>query len=228
MSEFSSEFAIIVAGGSGTRMQSQLPKQFISVGGEPILMRTIRRFHEYNPSLQLVVVLPKVEIPKWQALCFTHVFEIKHQVIAGGATRFESVKNGLAAISEPEGVVAVHDGVRPFVPVSTIAQAFAVAAHTGNAVVAVPLKESIRQVTTTGNTARDRSQFRLIQTPQCFRLSLLRAAFALPEEPTFTDDASVVEKYGEKINLVDGAYENIKITTPDDLLWAEAFLKAKP
>ncbi|PIQ22614.1 MAG: 2-C-methyl-D-erythritol 4-phosphate cytidylyltransferase [Cytophagales bacterium CG18_big_fil_WC_8_21_14_2_50_42_9] len=227
MSEFSSEFAIIVAGGSGTRMQSQLPKQFISVGGEPILMRTIRRFHQYNPSLQLVVVLPKLEIPKWQALCFTHVFEIKHQIIAGGATRFESVKNGLAAISESEGVVAVHDGVRPFVPVSTIAQAFAVAARTGNAVVAVPLKESIRQVTATGNAARDRSQFRLIQTPQCFRLSLLRAAFALPEEPTFTDDASVVEKYGEKINLVDGSYENIKITTPDDLLWAEAFLKAK-
>ena len=228
MSESSSEFALIVAGGSGTRMQSSLPKQFIAIGGEPILMRTIRRFHEYNPALQLVVVLPKVEISKWQALCFMHVFDIKHQVVAGGTTRFNSVKNGLAAIIEPEGVVAIHDGVRPFVPVSTIAEAFNVAAQKGNAVVAVPLKESIRQVIDTGNAAVDRNQFRLIQTPQCFRLSLLRAAFALPEEATFTDDASVVEKYGAQINLVAGSYENIKITTPEDLLWAEAFLKVKP
>jgi len=223
----SPEFALIVAGGSGTRMQSQLPKQFIAVGGEPILMRTIRRFYEYNAALELIVVLPQVEIPKWQALCFTHVFEIKHQVVVGGSTRFSSVKNGLAAITAPEGVVAIHDGVRPFVPVSIIAQAFAVATQKGNAVVAVPLKESIRQVSNTGNAALDRNQFRLVQTPQCFRLSLLRSAFALPEESTFTDDAAVVEKYGEKINLVAGAYENIKITTPDDLRWAEAFLNNK-
>ena len=228
MSEPSSEFAIIVAGGSGTRMQSSLPKQFIAIGGEPILMRTIRRFHAYNPFLQLIVVLTKAEIPKWQALCFTHVFEIKHEVVAGGSTRFCSVKNGLAAITAPEGVVAIHDGVRPFVPIATIAQAFKVADQKGNAVVAVPLKESIRQVTESGNAAVDRNQFRLVQTPQCFRLSLLRAAFALPEEPGFTDDAAVVEKYGENINLVAGTYENIKVTTPDDLLWAEAFLKDKP
>lgn len=208
-------------------MQSQIPKQFISVGGEPILMRTIRRFHEYNPLLEVVVVLPQNEIPKWQALCFTHVFELKHQVVAGGSTRFASVKNGLAVITVPEGVVAVHDGVRPFVPVSTIAQAFSVAGQEGNAVVAVALKESIRHVTAAGNVAVDRSQYRLIQTPQCFRLSLLRQAYALPEEPAFTDDASVVEKLGEKINLVPGNYENIKITTPDDLLLAEAFLKSK-
>ena len=222
----SPEFAIIVAGGSGSRMQSQTPKQFIAVGGEPILMRTIRRFHEYNPQMEIVVVLPQPEIPKWQALCFTHVFELKHQVVAGGATRFASVKQGLAAITVPEGVVAVHDGVRPFVPVGTIAQAFSVAKEQGNAVVAVALKESIRHVTEMGNAAVDRSQYRLIQTPQCFCLSLLRQAYALPEEPTFTDDASVVEKLGEQINLVAGSYENLKITTPDDLLWAEAFLKA--
>jgi len=223
----STEFAIIVAGGSGSRMQSQTPKQFLSVGGEPILMRTIRRFHEYNSLLEIVVVLPLNEVSKWQALCFTHVFELKHQVVAGGATRFASVKQGLAAITAPEGVVAVHDGVRPFVPVVTIAEAFSVAKQQGNAVVAVTLKESIRHVTTTGNAAVDRSQYRLIQTPQCFRLSLLRQAYALPEEPAFTDDASVVEKLGENINLVAGNYENIKITTSDDLLWAESFLKSQ-
>jgi 2-C-methyl-D-erythritol 4-phosphate cytidylyltransferase len=220
-----SHHAIIVAGGSGTRMQSPQPKQFLAIGGKPILMHTIRRFHEYDPRLQLVVVLPQDQIAIWQALCFTHVFEIRHEVVAGGASRFASVKNGLAAITAPDGVVAVHDGVRPFVPVAVIAEAFAVAADAGNAVVAVPLKESIRQLFKTRSKAMDRSRYRLIQTPQCFRLPVLRKAYLLPEEPTFTDDASVVERFGQKINLVDGSYENIKITTPEDLLWAETFLK---
>ncbi len=219
------EAAILVAGGTGTRMQSQVPKQFIAIGGQPILMHTIRRFYEYNPALHLVVVLPQNQIAKWQALCFTHVFEIKHEVVAGGNTRFGSVKNGLAAITVPDGMVAVHDGVRPFVPVSVIREAFTLAAEKGNAVVAVPLKESIRQLFKTKSKAVDRSQYRLVQTPQCFRLPLLRRAYELPEEPTFTDDASVVERFGQKINLVAGSYDNIKITTPEDLLWAEVFLK---
>ncbi|MDB5261983.1 MAG: 2-C-methyl-D-erythritol 4-phosphate cytidylyltransferase [Adhaeribacter sp.] len=219
------EAAILVAGGMGTRLQSQVPKQFISIGGQPILMHTIRRFYTYHPDLQLVVVLPRDQVAKWQALCFTHVFEIKHEVVAGGNTRFRSVKNGLAAIAAPDGLVAVHDGVRPFVPVSVIREAFAVAAKKGNAVVAVPLKDSIRQVFQTESKALDRSQYRLIQTPQCFRLPLLRQAYELPEEPTFTDDAAVVERLGQKINLVAGSYENIKITTPEDLAWAEHLLK---
>ena len=221
------EAAIIVAGGIGSRMQSQIPKQFMAIGGQPILMHTIRRFYEYNPAMQLVVVLPSGEIKKWQALCFTHVFDIKHTVIPGGTTRFGSVKNGLATITAPDGVVAVHDGVRPFVPVAVIKQAFAVAAEKGTAVVAVALKESIRQVFETNSKAVDRSQYRLIQTPQCFRLPLLRQAYELPEEPTFTDDASVVERLGQPINLVEGGYENIKITTPEDLLWAETLLIQK-
>jgi 2-C-methyl-D-erythritol 4-phosphate cytidylyltransferase len=221
------ESVIIVAGGSGSRMQSQVPKQFIAMGGQPILMHTIRRFHTYNQLLQLVVVLPPAQLQMWQALCFTHVFDIKHTVVSGGATRFGSVKNGLAAITAPDGVVAVHDGVRPFVPVEVIRAAFITAADKGNAVVAVPLKESIRQVFSTENKAVDRTQYRLIQTPQCFRLPLLRRAYELTEEPTFTDDASVVECLGEKINLVEGSYENIKITTSEDLIWAESFLKSK-
>jgi 2-C-methyl-D-erythritol 4-phosphate cytidylyltransferase len=220
-----SHHAIIVAGGSGSRMQSPQPKQFLAIGGQPILMHTIRRFHEFDPTMQLVVVLPQDQIAIWQALCFTHVFEIRHEVVAGGASRFASVKNGLAAITAPDGVVAVHDGVRPFVPVGVIAGAFAVAADAGNAVVAVPLKESIRQLLKTRSKAMDRSRYRLIQTPQCFRLPVLRKAYLLPEEHTFTDDAAVVERFGQKINLVDGSYENLKITTPEDLIWAEAFLK---
>ncbi|KAA5544232.1 2-C-methyl-D-erythritol 4-phosphate cytidylyltransferase [Adhaeribacter rhizoryzae] len=220
------EAAILVAGGTGSRMQSEVPKQFIAIGGQPILMHTIRRFYEYNPQIKLVVVLPQNQIAKWQALCYTHVFEVKHEVVTGGATRFASVKNGLAAIKTSDGIVAVHDGVRPFVPVAIIKAAFAVAAEKGNAVVAVPLKESIRQVFKTKSKALDRSQFRLVQTPQCFRLPLFRRAYELPEEPTFTDDASVVERFGQKINLVAGSYDNIKITTPEDLLWAEVFLKS--
>lgn len=219
------EYAIIVAGGSGTRMQSQQPKQFIPVGGQPILMRTIRRFYEYNTRIKIMVVLPQNQITVWQALCEEYQFNLEHQVVPGGNSRFNSVKNGLAAITEQEGVVGVHDGVRPFASVAIIGAAYKMAAEKGNATVAVPLKESIRQVTATGNQALDRAQFRLIQTPQCFTVSLLRQAFALPEEPTFTDDASVVEKLGYTINLVEGAYENIKITTPEDLIWAEAFLK---
>ncbi len=220
-----SEYAILVAGGAGSRMQSTLPKQFISIGGQPVLMHTIRRFYTYNPQIELVVVLPPDQTETWQQLCREHAFNLPHQVVTGGATRFASVKNGLAAITAVRGIVAVHDGVRPFVPVNILRQAFAAAAKTNNAVVAVPLKESIREITATGNAARDRSQYRLIQTPQCFEISLLRRAYELPEEMTFTDDASVVEKLGEQIYLVDGAYENIKITTPEDLIWAEAFLK---
>lgn len=220
-----SEYAIIVAGGSGTRMHSQVPKQFISIGSQPILMHTIQRFYEYNPAIGLIVVLPQDQITVWEGLCTEHNFNLKHQIVPGGASRFSSVKNGLAAITEQDGVVGVHDGVRPFAPVKIIAEAFKAATEKGNGTVAVSLKESIRQVTPTGNMALDRSLFRLIQTPQCFTLTLLRQAFALPEETTFTDDASVVEKLGYKINLVEGAYENIKITTPEDLIWAEAFLK---
>lgn len=225
MSVLYSQYAILVAGGAGTRMQSHLPKQFISIGGQPILMHTIRRFFAANPLMHIIVVLPAEQMQTWQQLCREHAFSLPHQVVAGGATRFASVKNGLAAIAG-DGVVAVHDGVRPFTSVAIIQEAFTVASQKGNAVVAVALKESIRQVMETGNQALDRSQYRLIQTPQCFQVTLLRRAYQLSEEATFTDDASVVERLGEKIYLVEGAYENLKITTPADLLWAEMLLKS--
>ena len=221
-----SEAVIIVAGGSGSRMQSVIPKQFLLLNGEPILMHTIRQFQIYNTTLETVVVLPEKEISFWQELCEKHRFSIPHKVVAGGATRFQSVKNGLAAV-QSRGVVAVHDGVRPFAPVNVIAEAFKIASASGNAVVAVVPKDSIRRLTSTGSHAVDRSQFRLVQTPQCFQIHLLQKAYGLPEESTFTDDASVVEKLGEQINLAEGSYDNIKITTPEDLLWAEILLKNK-
>jgi 2-C-methyl-D-erythritol 4-phosphate cytidylyltransferase len=205
-------------------MQSELPKQFILLAGEPILMHTIRQFYTYNPAIETVVVLPEKEIAFWQQQCEKLNFKITHKVVSGGATRFQSVKNGLAAVTG-KGVIAVHDGVRPFVPKTVIAEAFKTARDKGNSVVAVALKDSIRMVTENGNQALDRSQFRLVQTPQCFTYELLQKAYSLPEESTFTDDASVVEKLGEKINLTEGSYENIKITTPEDLLWAEVLLR---
>jgi 2-C-methyl-D-erythritol 4-phosphate cytidylyltransferase len=220
------EAVIIVAGGSGSRMQSHIPKQFLLLAGEPILMLTIRQFYGYNPKLEMVVVLPEKEIPFWQHLCEKHRFDLPHKVVAGGATRFQSVKNGLAEL-QGRGVVAVHDGVRPFVPENVIAEAFKTAREKGNSVVAVLPKDSIRQLTPNGSQAVNRSQFRLVQTPQCFQTGLLQKAYSLPEESTFTDDSSVVEKLVEQINLVEGSYENIKITTPEDLLWAEVLLKNK-
>lgn len=225
MSEIS-ETVIIVAGGSGSRMQSALPKQFILLAGQPILMHTIRQFYAYNPAIETVVVLPAKEIAFWQQQCAAMQFEIPHQVVAGGATRFQSVKHGLAAV-QGKGVIAVHDGVRPFVPQNVIAEAFRTAHENGNAVVSVALKDSIREVRGNENKAVDRSKFRFIQTPQCFKAEALHRAYQLKEESFFTDDASVVEALGEKIYLTEGSYENLKITTPEDLLWAEVLFKRR-
>ncbi|MDX5435637.1 MAG: 2-C-methyl-D-erythritol 4-phosphate cytidylyltransferase, partial [Pontibacter sp.] len=167
------EYAIIVAGGSGSRMQSDLPKQFIEVAGKPILMHTIERFHKYNPSIRLVVVLPQEQLVTWRELCRKHGFKLFHMTVAGGASRFQSVKNGLGAVMG-DGLVAVHDGVRPFVDVQTIRAAYEVAANGGNAVVAVSPKDSIRELTETGSRAVPRTKYKLVQTPQVFQASILR------------------------------------------------------
>ncbi|WP_181305092.1 2-C-methyl-D-erythritol 4-phosphate cytidylyltransferase [Rufibacter sp. XAAS-G3-1] len=220
------KYAIIVAGGSGSRMQASMPKQFLPIAGEPVLMHTLRRFHAFEAEMLLVVVLPGAEISTWRGLCAAHQFTIPHQVVSGGNSRFQSVKNGLAALDqEEEGVVAVHDGVRPFLDNAILTTAYTTAAQKGTAVVAVTLKESIRRVRGSHSKAVDRTAYRLVQTPQCFRLPLLRRAYAQPEISLFTDDASVVEKFGHKIELVEGSYRNIKLTTPEDLILAEAFLR---
>lgn len=227
------KYAIIVAGGRGSRMQAGLPKQFISIGGKPMLMHTIQRFAEYIPAkisgssptgVTILVVLPEQEFPTWHRLCREHHFNIPVQLVAGGQTRFQSVRNGLRAIGG-DGLVAIHDGVRPFVSAQVIERSFQVAAAKGSAITTVPLKDSVRQVEGESSRSVDRSLFRLIQTPQTFQLSLIRKAFQQDELPDFTDDASVAERAGFPIHLIEGSYENLKITTPEDLVWAEALLK---
>ncbi|ARS37192.1 2-C-methyl-D-erythritol 4-phosphate cytidylyltransferase [Pontibacter actiniarum] len=216
------QYAIIVAGGSGSRMQRDTPKQFLEVAGKPVLMHTIERFYKYNPAIRLIVVLPQEQLNTWRELCRKHTFKLFHMTVPGGATRFGSVKNGLDAVMG-EGLVAVHDGVRPFVETETIKAAFEAAEQQGSAVVAVSPKDSIRELTESGSRAVPRAKYKLVQTPQCFRASILRKAYEQPEQEHFTDDASVVESTGEKITLVEGSYRNIKITTPEDLILAEAF-----
>ncbi|GAB3826123.1 2-C-methyl-D-erythritol 4-phosphate cytidylyltransferase [Pontibacter rugosus] len=218
------EYAIIVAGGSGTRMQHDTPKQFIEVAGKPVLMHTIERFYKYNPQIRLVVVLPQEQLNAWRSLCQEHSFKLFHMTVPGGATRFASVKNGLDSVYG-EALVAVHDGVRPFVETATIKAAFEVAATYGNAVVTVSPKDSIRELKGEGSTAVPRDKYKLVQTPQCFQAGILRKAYEQPEQEYFTDDASVVESIGESITLVEGSYRNIKITTPEDLILAEAFAR---
>lgn len=221
-------FALIVAGGSGLRMGAAVPKQFLLLGGEPVLLRTLRRFAQAVPAARRLVVLPAAEHPRWHAQLREGAEVPPHQVVTGGATRLASVRNGLAAITAlgaPDtALVAVHDGVRPLVPVSVLEEAFRVAAARGSAVAAVTLKDSVRRVQPDGSsTAEDRAAFRLIQTPQCFPLGLLRAAYAAvaDDDPALTDDASVVERFGRPVTLIAGHPENLKLTTPDDLLIAE-------
>ena len=210
-----------------------LPKQFLRIGGLPILMQTIRRFAESSDGALFgtptVVVLSPADFSTWEHLCREHRFDVPVQLVAGGGTRFESVRNGLRLLGS-NGLVAIHDGVRPFVSADLIERSFRMASEKGTAVAAVPLKDSIRRVEADQNRAVDRRQFRLIQTPQTFQLSLIQRAFGqvvdFPDQyADFTDDASVAERAGFPIHLVEGSYDNIKITTPDDLIWAEAFLK---
>jgi 2-C-methyl-D-erythritol 4-phosphate cytidylyltransferase len=220
-----SKYALIVAGGSGTRIGTDVPKQFIPLGSKPILMYTIQRFADYSKDLQIILVLPSSQIPEWEKLTKEYSFSIKVKIVAGGATRFQSVKNGLDSIPEPEGLVAIHDGVRPFVNRAIIDNSFLSASKFGCGISSVALKDSIRYVNKDINRSEDRGKFRLIQTPQTFQLSLIKKAFLTKESADFTDDASVLEHSGNSIHLIEGAYENIKITTPEDLVISEAILK---
>lgn len=220
------EYALIVAGGKGTRIKSALPKQFLELNKLPVLMHTINAFVRYSPDIRIVLVLPEDDIQTWKSLCDAHDFRQKLLVQAGGESRFQSVKRGLEKITD-EGLVAVHDGVRPLVSEDVIAASFRLAAVHGTAVAAVGFKESIRETDEDSSRAVDRSKFRLIQTPQTFLVSLIRKAYETKEDPSLTDDASVVERYGHSISLFEGSYTNIKITTAEDMIVAEALLKRK-
>ncbi|MCQ2249944.1 MAG: 2-C-methyl-D-erythritol 4-phosphate cytidylyltransferase [Bacteroidales bacterium] len=217
--------AIIVAGGKGLRMGAQLPKQFLSVAGIPILCRTIQKFLQYDPEIKIFLALPQIHMGLWAQLSLPYISPDAYTMVEGGAERFHSVKNALDKIPQDVDLIAVHDGVRPLVSVRTIAAAFTEATLKGNAIPCIAPPESIRVASGNGeNHAIDRSTVKLIQTPQVFEAGILRKAYCLPYTPAFTDDASVVETSGEKINLIDGDRENIKITTIEDLKYAEYIL----
>ena len=212
-------FAIIVAGGKGLRMGGDVPKQFLPIGGKPVLMHTIEAFREALDDVQIVLVLPAEQHDYWLKLCKDHNFRSPELIATGGETRFHSVKNGLALLPEDdEAVVGVHDGVRPFVSRDTIQRCFSTAAEGKAVVPVVPVVETLRQILPDGTSiTRPRNEFRLVQTPQTFPLALLKQAYEQPYSEVFTDDASVVEAMGKEITMVEGNRENIKLTTPADL-----------
>ena len=216
------DYVIIVAGGKGLRMGSDVPKQFLPIGGKPVLMRTLERFREYSPDLQIILVLPKAQQEYWKELCQKHNFTVVYQLADGGETRFHSVQHGLALIpDDAEGVVGVHDGVRPFPSIDVIRDCYETA-HKKNAVIPViPVVETLRHVT---EGTKPRGDYRLVQTPQTFDIQLLKAANRQPYNDGFTDDASVVEAFGFDVTLVEGNRENIKITTNYDLKIAEVLI----
>jgi 2-C-methyl-D-erythritol 4-phosphate cytidylyltransferase len=245
---------IIVAGGSGKRMGAAMPKQFLLLKGKPLLMWTIEAFHSFDAAMQLIVVLPQDHHATWKELCSEHQFTIPHTLVSGGAERFHSALEGLKAVAH-EGLVAVHDGVRPLVSSELIARCFAAADEHGAAIPVVPISSSVREVSEIGassarpspstprtlrslrstpsvllreSRAVDRSRLRAVQTPQCFRVELLHRAFELPFDVAFTDEATLVERLGVQIHLVDGEEHNIKVTTPFDLKVAEVVLGTQP
>lgn len=220
------KYVIIVAGGSGTRMKSSVPKQFLLLKGKPVLMHTIKAFFNYDPSMKLIVALPKNLIETWKEMCLSYNFLTQHELVAGGETRFHSVKNALSLIDD-DGLVAVHDGVRPLVGCTTLKNCFVTAELTGNAVPCIDVPDSMRFSSGGANQPVNRNNYKLIQTPQVFQSSLILEAYKQGFNESFTDDASVVEELGIKINLVEGNRENIKITHPADIRMAEGIMKVE-
>lgn len=219
-------YAVIVAGGSGSRFGSAVPKQFVPMCGKPVLMHTIAKFASVSDT-SIILVIPQAHFGWWQELCEEHNFVIPHKVVAGGSSRFQSVKNALATIANAEAgdIVSVHDGVRPLVSVELIARAFEQARKQGSAIPVVPVTDSVRKVSGSQSEALERSALRAVQTPQVFDARLLLSAYDTEFSEFFTDDASVVETAGHSVSLIDGETTNIKITHPIDLIVAEHIVK---
>lgn len=211
---------VIVAGGKGLRMGGEIPKQFLPICGKPVLMRTLEVFHTFDAAMHIVLVLPVSQQAYWKELCQEYQFELLHEIADGGETRFHSVMNGLALI-EGDGLVGVHDGVRPFVSQEVIARCYEEAARCKAVIPVIDVVETVRHLTEKGSETVPRDRYKLVQTPQVFDVSLLRRAYQQEYTDLFTDDASVVEALGEKVCLVKGNRENIKLTTPFDLKLAE-------
>ena len=219
------DYIIIVAGGKGLRMGSDIPKQFLPIGGKPVLMRTLERFRAYSSELQIILVLPEAQQDFWRQLCEEYHFDVEHQIANGGQTRFHSVQNGLALVpDDAEGVVGVHDGVRPFPSIEVIRNCYETARTAKAVIPVIPVVETVRHLEGDKSVTVPRGDYRLVQTPQTFDIQLLKAANKQPYNDGFTDDASVVESYGHAITLVEGNRENIKITTPYDLKIAEVLI----
>ena len=249
------DYIIILAGGKGLRMGSDIPKQFLPIGGMPVLMHTLKRFREYSKELKIILVLPKQQQAYWQTLCEEYHFQEDYLIANGGETRFHSIKNGLKLIpDDAQGLVGVHDGVRPFPSVEVIRNCYETARREGSAIPVIPVVETIRHlegqsyVTSFHDFCHDsakrastmalaapkvqrsrtvpRDEYRLVQTPQVFDIQLHKKAYAQDYRDSFTDDASVVESMGHAVALVEGNRENIKITSPFDLIVAEAILRS--
>ncbi|MGD0584017.1 MAG: 2-C-methyl-D-erythritol 4-phosphate cytidylyltransferase [Bacteroidales bacterium] len=216
-------YVVIVAGGSGKRMGAETPKQFLELAGRPVLMHTIERFHKFDESIEIITVLPENQLRFWTELQKKYSFTIPHTLVKGGAHRFISVKHGLEFVSD-HGLVAVHDGVRPLVKPETIKKCFETAEKLGNAIPVVSPADSLRLLDDHRNEPINRMNIKQVQTPQVFDAALLKKAYKQPYDTSFTDDATVVEKTGVKIHLVEGNRENIKITNPEDLFIAQTLL----
>ena len=217
--------AVIVAGGKGSRVGGELPKQFLPVGGKPILMHAIEAFYLFNKEMRIIVVLPEEFVSLWQQLCSEHHFIINYRIVVGGETRFYSVKNGLDEVA-PEDFVAIHDGARPFATPQLIQMCYNESIENQCGVIPVIDEiNSVRRLTDNGSEIVDRSQLKLVQTPQVFPAHLLKSAYELDYDSSYTDDASVAEKYGVNIKLIPGEHTNIKITTSLDIILAEQIEK---
>lgn len=216
-------YAVIVAGGSGKRMGADMPKQYLELAGRPVLMHTLERFKEFDESIEIITVLPENQLRYWAELQARYSFSVPHTLVIGGKARFYSVKSGLKFVDVP-GLVAIHDGVRPFVSTETIRRCFETAAQLGNAIPVIPPSDTLRLVEGANSRTLNRLNVRMVQTPQVFNAELIKKAYEQEYQPEFTDDASVLEKLGIKINLVEGNRENIKITNPEDLIISQALL----
>ena len=220
------DYIIIVAGGKGQRMGSSVPKQFLLLCGKPVLMHTIEAFHSYSTSLEIILGLPEEQQTHWKELCEEYGFTTPHTVVSGGSTRFESSRNGISIIpDDADGVVGIHDGVRPLVSAAVIDRCYESARENYAAIPVMPLTDTLRFVGESG-CGRNvlRSDYVIVQTPQVFDIALAKRAFSLPYKESFTDDASVVEDLGCQVSVVEGCRENIKLTTPFDMKVAEAIL----
>jgi 2-C-methyl-D-erythritol 4-phosphate cytidylyltransferase len=214
---------VIVAGGSGRRMGSMIPKQFLSLAGKPVLMHTIQRFLDYDKHIRVILVLPIDQVSYWDKLCIQHNFTARHKIAVGGETRYQSVRNGFKFV-EKDSLTGIHDGVRPLVSPLVIANCYEQAELHGSAIPCISVNETVRQVDKKGSRVVNRENLKLIQTPQVFQYELLENALRQEYSEDFTDDATVVEAAGYTVNLTNGNPENIKITTPADLKLAEFYL----